>query len=287
MKSSLLIVSGGVLWGIIGLFVRYLTPLGFSAMQLVALRSYITAIGLVIILLATDREKLKISLRDLPLFLGTGLLSFVFFNTCYFKAMEYASLSVAAILLYTAPFFVFTMSAILFGEKITKHKLIALLFAFLGCVLVSGVCHAQSSLSFKGVIWGLGAGFGYALYSVFAKFALKKYDTLTVITYTFLVASVGATLMCEPASMVTTLMQAPNSLWILILYGISTGAVAYYCYTKGLEQTPPGRASVFATVEPVVAAVCGFFLGETVTFSGGLGILLVLMSVLYLQKQTT
>ena len=84
MKSSLLILAGGVLWGIIGLFVRYLTPLGFTAMQLVALRSYITVVGLVLILLFTQPQKLKIRFKDFPLFLGTGLLSFVFFNTCYF-----------------------------------------------------------------------------------------------------------------------------------------------------------------------------------------------------------
>lgn len=286
MKSSLLILAGGVLWGIIGLFVRYLTPLGFTAMQLVALRSYITVVGLVLILLFTQPQKLKIRFKDFPLFLGTGLLSFVFFNTCYFKTMEYASLSVAAILLYTAPFFVLAMSAIFFREKVTKHKLFALMFAFLGCVLVSGAAYRSVQLSPIGLLWGLGAGFGYALYSVFAKFALKKYDTLTVITYTFIVASVGATFLCQPTEMIHTLSQAPKSVWVLVLYGITTGAGAYYCYTKGLENTPPAKASVLATIEPVVAAVCGFLLGETLTVSGGVGILMVLCSVLYLQKQT-
>ena len=286
MKSSFLIILGGVLWGIIGLFVRHLTPLGFSAMQLVTLRSYVTVLGLVAILFITNPKKLKIHWRDFPLFLGTGLLSFVFFNTCYFKAMEYTSLSVAAILLYTAPFFVLVMSAIFFHEKITKHKLFALLIAFFGCVLVSGVCNSQTALSPKGLLFGLGAGFGYALYSVFAAFALKKYDTLTVITYTFLVASAGATLLCNPAEMLVTLSQHTNSLWLLVLYGIATGAAAYYCYTKGLEKTPPGRASVLATVEPVVAAICGIFLGEPLTVSGTVGMILVLFAVLYLQKQT-
>ena len=286
MKSSLLILAGGVLWGIIGLFVRYLTPLGFTAMQLVALRSYITVVGLVLILLFTQPQKLKIRFKDFPLFLGTGLLSFVFFNTCYFKTMEYASLSVAAILLYTAPFFVMGMSAIFFREKVTKHKLFALMFAFLGCVLVSGAADRSVQLSPIGLLWGLGAGFGYALYSVFAKFALKKYDTLTVITYTFIVASVGATFLCQPTEMIHTRSQAPKSVWVLVLYGITTGAGAYYCYTKGLENTPPAKASVLATVEPVVAAVCGFLLGETITVSGGAGILMVLCSVLYLQRQT-
>lgn len=286
MKSTVLIILGAVLWGIIGLFVRTLSPLGFSAMQLVTLRSYITVIGLVAILLITDPKKLKIRFRDLWYFVGTGLVSFVFFNTCYFKAMDYTSLSVAAILLYTAPFFVMGMSAICFGEKITPKKLLALGLAFLGCVLVSGLFHQELSVSATGILWGLGAGFGYALYSIFAKFALKKYDTLTVITYTFLVASIGATLLCRPAEMVVTLSQHTNSLWLLILYGISTGAAAYYCYTKGLEQTPPAKASVFATVEPIVATICGLFLGEPLTVSTVSGILLVIAAVLYLKRQS-
>lgn len=285
MKSTVFILLGAVLWGIIGLFVRTLSPLGFSSMQLVTLRSYITVVGLVAILLISDPKKLRIKLRDLWYFIGTGLISFVFFNTCYFNAMDYASLSVAAILLYTAPFFVMVMSAIFFGEKITWNKLAALLLAFLGCVLVSGFFGQKVSVSAVGILWGLGAGFGYALYSIFAKFALKKYDTLTVITYTFLVASAGATLLCNPAQMMQTLSQHTESLWMLILYGILTGAAAYYFYTKGLEKTPPAKASVIATAEPVVATVCGLFLGETLTILNIAGIVLVLAAVLYLQNK--
>ncbi|MBO5409569.1 MAG: DMT family transporter [Clostridia bacterium] len=286
MKSSVLILLGAILWGIIGIFVRTLTPLGFSAVELVTLRSYITAIGLVLILLITNPQKLIIKLSHLWYFVGTGLLSFVFFNTCYFKAMEYASLSVAAILLYTAPFFVMGMSAVFLKEKITRQKIVALLVAFLGCILVSGVADGGASLSARGFLWGLGAGFGYALYSIFATFALKKYDTLTVITYTFLVAAVSATFLCNPIHMAQTLSQSPQSLWILILYGILTGAAAYYFYTKGLEKTPPAKASVIATAEPVVATICGAMcFGEIPSVFGIAGIFLVIFAVLYLQKQ--
>ena len=287
MKSSVFIVIGAVFWGIIGLFVRHLTPLGFTAIELVTLRSYITVIGLFFILLFTDKSKLKIRLRDIWYFIGTGLVSFVFFNTCYFKTMEYASLSVAAILLYTAPFFVMVMSFFFFQEKITLKKLLALLLAFLGCVLVSGVFRQELSLSWQGILWGLGAGFGYALYSIFAKFALKKYDTLTVIFYTFLVAAVGASFLCRPVTMFSTLSNHPESSWILLAYGILTGAAAYYFYTKGLSKTPPAKASVLATVEPVVATVCGICLGEALGIDSIFGILFVIGAVLYLQRQTS
>lgn len=285
--STLMIILGAVFWGIIGIFVKNLTPYGYTSAELVALRSLVTAISLILVLLITNPKKLKIKLRHLWYFAGTGLLSFVFFNLCYFEAMKCSSLSVAAILLYTAPFFVMGMSCFFFGEKITRQKLFALVMAFLGCVAVSGVLDGGGAISPQGLLWGLGAGFGYALYSIFAKFALKEYDTLTVITYTFLIATVGSFCLINPAHTVGVLRAAPESIPLLLVYGIITGCAAYYCYTKGLEHTPPAKASVIATAEPVVATLCGaFFFTEIPSVFGIVGIFLVIFAVLYLQKQS-
>ncbi len=284
--STLMILLAAVFWGIIGIFVKYLTPYGYTSAELVALRSLVTAVSLFALLILTNPKKLKIKIRHLWYFLGTGFFSFVFFNLCYFQTMNYSSLSVAAILLYTAPFFVMGMSCLFFREKITHQKLLALFMAFLGCVAVSGVLDSGGTISPQGLLWGLGAGFGYALYSIFAKFALKKYDTLTVITYTFLVATVGSFFLITPSHTVGILTAAPQSIWLLLVYGIITGSAAYYCYTKGLEHTPPAKASVIATAEPVVATLCGAcFFGEIPSVFGILGIFLVIFAVLYLQKQ--
>lgn len=280
-----MILLAAVFWGIIGLFVKYLSPYGFTSAELVSLRSLITAISLVLFLLITNPSKLKIKFKHIGYFVGTGFFSFVFFNLCYFQAMNHASLSVAAILLYTAPFFVMGMSCIFFREKITRGKFLALTLAFLGCVAVSGVLEGGGAISAKGLLWGLGSGLGYALYSVFAKFALKKYDTLTVITYTFLVATVGSFFLITPSHTVGILQSYPQSIRLLLVYGIITGAAAYYCYTKGLEHTPPAKASVIATAEPVVATLTGVLFGEIPSVFGFLGIFLVMFAVLYLQKQ--
>ena len=284
--STVMIISGAVFWGIIGIFVKNLTPYGYTSAELVALRSLVTAVSLVVLLILTNPKKLKIKLRHLWCFVGTGFFSFVLFNLCYFEAMNRSSLSVAAILLYTAPFFVMGMSCLFFREKITRQKLFALILAFLGCVAVSGVLDGGGAISPQGLLWGLGAGFGYALYSIFAKFALEKYDTLTVITYTFLIATVGSFCLINPTHTASVLTCAPESIWLLIVYGIITGSAAYYCYTKGLEHTPPAKASVIATAEPVVATLCGaFFFGEIPSVFGVIGIFLVIFAVLYLQKQ--
>ena len=86
-------------------------------MQLLFFRSAVTCITLFIYLLITDRSKLKINLKDIWYFLGTGILSFTLFGFSYFYTIQNASMSLAAMLLYTSPFFVMVMAGIFFREK--------------------------------------------------------------------------------------------------------------------------------------------------------------------------
>ena len=113
------------------------------------------------------------------MFLGTGMLSIVLINVLYFMTIESTTLSLAVILLYTAPCFVMILSAILFREKITPRKAGAFLLALLGCACTTGGLDA-SSFSVFGILTGVGSGFCYALYTIFGNIALKKYHPLTV-----------------------------------------------------------------------------------------------------------
>ena len=159
-KAYLYIITAAVCWGLIGLFVRTLAAHGFSSMQMVALRSLAAAICVTLPLLRSGRAFLRIRLRDLWLFAGTGICSLVFFNYCYFNAMQQTSLAVAALLLYTAPVFVMLMSLVCFGEAFTRTKALALLLTFSGCACVTGVLGSSVTLTLSGLLYGLGSGFG-------------------------------------------------------------------------------------------------------------------------------
>ena len=130
--SPLYIIIAGALWGSMGLFVRRLGDAGCNSAEIAQLRSLVTAVILFLFLIIKERNLLRIRLRDIWCFIGTGVLSIVFFNLCYFTTIELTSLSVAAVLLYTAPAFVIVLSAILFKEQITKRKVIALILTFVG-----------------------------------------------------------------------------------------------------------------------------------------------------------
>ena len=279
--APIMIILAGTLWGSMGLFVRKLNAAGLHSMEIVSLRSVVTTLMMGIFLLCYHKELFKIRIRDLWCFVGTGVFSIVFFNYCYFKTMTFSSLSVAAVLLYTAPSFVMLFSFFLFGEKFTKTKVTALFLALAGCVLVTGILSDTRSLTVSGILTGLGAGIGYALYSVFCRYALERgYHTFTILFYTFLMASLGGIPLTDWRQIGNVAFTDPMRIGFVFVFVMVSTVLPYLLYTAGLQYVENGKASILASIEPVVATLIGIFLfRETLTWMGITGMALVLLSI--------
>lgn len=286
MKKStapLLISIAGFCWGIIGVFSKKLAALGLNPVQITEARCLITAVSLVIFILITDRNRLKISLKDLWIFIGTGIFSIAFFNICYFNAIEFSDLSSAAILLYTAPFFVLLLSAVIFKEKLTLIKTSALIIAFIGCALSVGIIGNSGKITAEGLIYGILSGIGYGLYSIFGRVALKKYHTLTVTAYTFIIAAIGLLPFCKTEEIASKAAETPDILLFALLLGIISTLIPFLCYTKGLSMMDAGTASIIAYLEPLTATACGMVIfKEEITVIKLTGIALILISIIIL-----
>ena len=282
------VLSAGTLWGAMGVFVRKLGAYGFSPLQIAYLRILFGALLFLLITGVFQRDLLKIRLRDMGLFLGMGLLSLLLFTVCYFTTIDLASLSVAAILLYTSPIWVMLMSAICFREKITRRKLLCAAMAFGGCVLVSGI-GSSASLSPMVIVTGLLSAVGYGLYSIFGTFALRKYQPLTVTTYAFLFGAVGALLLCNPIQIVRVISQTRNPGALVLLIAVTalvTAVLPYLLYTVGLNHMRASAAAIMASIEPVVATAAGALaFGETLTLPAFAGIALVLGAIVVLNAK--
>ncbi len=283
MKDTCCILAAGGLWGIISVFVRTLQQAGFTSMQCVAIRAFFTAILLFLYVCVKDPRSLRIRLRDIPLFVGTGIFSILLFNYCYFEAIDViGGAAVPALLLYTAPIFVMILSAILFHERITKHKLLALVLTFVGLGFVTGAFTGGEMLSAKAVILGLGSGFGYALYSIFGKYLVDKYSSVTITFYTFLMTSLGTIPMSGITHQLSALFSGKCMIYALGLAFFCT-VLPFLLYTAGLTRVEAGKASIFATIEPFSAAIVGFLLfHEQFTVSKIAGMLCIIFAIVYL-----
>ena len=112
--APFLVLLAGCCWATLGVFVRHLTEIGLGSLQIVEVRAVFTVVCMFGFLAVFRRDMLRVKVKDLWCFAGGGLISVIMFSYCYFQAIQRASLSMAAILLYTAPVFVLLMSVPLF-----------------------------------------------------------------------------------------------------------------------------------------------------------------------------
>ena len=167
-------------------------------------------------------------------------------------------------------------------EKFTRCKMLALLSTFCGCTFITGIFSSKMTLTLEAFGFGLASGIGYALYSIFSKLALRRYNTLTITAYTFYFAAIAALPMAEPLQLFTLLADLRALIGAIAIALICTVA-PYLLYTRGLQDVDAGQASILATLEPLVAAAIGIFIfGESLTTAKILGMILILSSIFIL-----
>ena len=277
-----LVLLAGTLWGMIGIFVRRYEALGLTSLQTAALRLSLTAVLFALFVLIYRPRLFRIRLRHLWCFLGTGLVSVALFTWCYFTSIHLSSLSVAAVLLYTAPAFVMLFSLIFFRERMTVMKALSLVLAVLGCAMTTGVIGGELSVTLEGFLFGLASGVCYALYSIFSRFALDRgYEPFTVSLYTFLFAGAATAALTDVGQVIEVVTADAGSVFYAVLSALVSCLLPYVFYTLGLKYIASSTASIIATVEPVVATVIGAVVfGEAIGVPFGyIGVGLVFLSV--------
>lgn len=287
-KAAPVFVTGAaILWGILVIFIKNLSGAGLGSMEIVTLRVYGSAIILVPALFLYNKKLLRMRLKDAWCFVGTGVVSIVFFSYCYFKNVTVSSVAVSSILMYTSPVWVTILARIVFKEKIGRSKVVALVMALMGCALVSGITGGVGNVSVEGLLLGLGSGIGYGLYSIFGRVALEKgYHPMTVSAYTFTFACVGVLPFVEMGEVLEK-MNGESKLWgwAFCMVFFST-CMSFTFYTVGLKYMEAGRAAVLATLEPIVTTLVGVLMyKEHPTLPMLVGILLVLAASILISRK--
>lgn len=286
IKNSALIILAGIFWGSMGIFVHLLTDnFGFTSLQAACLRMMSAALILLLFVFIKDKKLLKINPSDIPVLACNGILSIFFMTVFYFASINSdTSMSVSAVLLYTAPFIVMLLSCIFLGEKLTLQKILCLIIAFVGCCFVS--VSEQGYSTTAGIIFGVLSGVAYALYSIFGSIALKKYHPYTVTFYSFFFAGLCSAVLSFFTHLGKAVSETPSiPLFALAvaMTGLITAVLPFLLYTKGLSGTSPSKASIMAYAEPVSACIFGYFLmDELMTPKMIFGIILTVIAIVLL-----
>lgn len=263
MRAALLAlpILAGVLWGTVGVFVRWLSADGMDSYTIVFVRVLFSALMMLALILAADRKLLRLKPRDVWLMVACGL-SMVGLNLFYTMSIDRMSLSFAAVLLSLSPVFMLLMAAVAFGERVTGRKTLCMAVSVAGCVLVSGVLEDGGDVSASGVAAGLAAAFFYALYGILSKRAgAGGYSTYTILFYGLVVSTVAMLPLADLGSVSSYVSGGIGNVAFLLLHSALATFLPYILYTTAMVRAEAGTSSLLAACgEPVAAAVFGLML---------------------------
>ncbi len=245
-----------MLWGLIGVQSAELLDAGLSPYEIAFWRAMIAAALFAGLASVTGGLRLPRG-RDIPMLGGFALVGVTLFYTAYTLAVQSGGVSLAAILLYTAPAIVAVLAHFALGERLTLVKVGLVGLTLVGVVLVSLSGGGGVRVSVASVGWGLASAFGYSTYYLIGKWALRRWTAPAM--YAVVLPVGGLALLPW-----VTFADKGFREWLLIgsLAVLST-FLAYALYAAGLARMQASRAVVVATIEPVVAALTGaVVLGE-------------------------
>ncbi len=277
VKGYLFVITAAVLWGLIGLFSKSILNASVGALEISFWRALLGGALFVIHAGATRQLRLQPGHagRDLGAFAGFAMFGVIVFYTSLNLAIDSGGVSLAFILLYSAPAFVAVTAWLLLGETLTPRKLALLGVTMLGVVLVSQGSGSGVTISSLAIFWGLLAGLSYASYYIFGKWILKRYAPVTIFAIILPMGALGLWPLVEfsPKSM---------AVWLTIgLLALVSTYAAYLVYYSGLQLVEASRASLVATIEPVVAAgLAAVVFGERLGTLGLVGGALIIVGAL-------
>lgn len=290
MKKIYLIlpILAGIMFGSSGIFVRTLTQNGIDPTTLLFLRFSIAIIPILLAIFLTDRELFKIDKSDIPLFIACAIC-IIGLNLCYNESMNTIPLSLAAVLLSLAPIYVIIIAYIAFGEKITSKKVICMLLAIFGCVLMTGVLeNSMMNFSLFGIACGIGAGLFWAFYLIASKKSIKNgKHTFTILLYSIIIISIALIPFTDFGQINAFVSINPLlTIVFLIIHSTFSFALPYVFSTLSLNFIDSGTSSIFLSAsEPFAALLFGLLIyGEIPTLVMLCGFILTLVSMTILSR---
>jgi len=273
----LLIIAAAMLWGTTG------TAQGFAPPQ-----STPSAIG-VMRLIIGGGALFAISLYKNPHFLKgiltrdslCGGLFVAAYQICFFWGVSLAGVATGTLVaIGSAPAFAGILEIVIFKRVPSVRWYPSTLLALVGCSLLYAGNPVKTINPF-GILLAAGAGFSYAVYALVIKKMLPGRDAVSV---TAVVFCIGA-LFSLPIIAITEFswIVTPSGIVVSLHLGLFATALSYFLFSKGLVHVPVSQAVTLSLAEPLTAALLGIMvLGESLSITGGLGLVLIFSGLLLL-----
>lgn len=271
LKADLIMLFVTICWGSSYLFMK----MGLDSIQefnLIALRFGLAFILASIIFSRHLRQ--KINLKILLYSFILGFILFAIFTLITF-GLKTTTTSNAGFLISLTVVFVPLISTFIFKNKIPTKTILSIIIAITGIAFLTLQFPLTMSI---GDLLCIAAAFLYAVHIIVASFAARRFDTLSLgilqLGFTGLFGFIFSIIFETPS------LPKTSTGWFAILMLSIFCSLGFVLQIIAQKYTSPARTGLIFSLEPVFAAICGFwFAQEILGFRGYIGAILVLLSI--------
>ena len=256
-KSLIFFIASMVIFGTNGLIVANIS---LGSAEIVLMRTFLGSLFLLAVVLV----KRSFSFADLkadlvPATIGGAALGLNW--VLLFSAYRSAGVGLSTLTYYCGPIIVLALSPVLFKEKLTWNKLLAIAAVAVGMFCITGDIEPGSDVQ-TGILFGGGAALLYASLIVANK-RVKRLSGLNCAMYELIVAFFVVLIYLVASNVKLPVIPAAEDIvWVLVIGLVNTG-LAYYLYFSSLQKLPGQTVALVCYIDPLTALlVSGAFLGE-------------------------
>ena len=256
-KSLIFFIASMVIFGTNGLIVANIS---LGSAEIVLMRTFLGSLFLLAVVLV----KRSFSFADLkadlvPATMGGAALGLNW--VMLFSAYRSAGVGLSTLTYYCGPIIVLALSPVLFREKLTWNKLLAIAAVAVGMFCITGDIEPGSDVQ-TGILFGGGAALLYASLIVANK-RVKRLSGLNCAMYELIVAFFVVLIYLLASNVKLPVIPAAEDIvWVLAIGLVNTG-LAYYLYFSSLQKLPGQTVALVCYIDPLTALlVSGAFLGE-------------------------
>ncbi len=289
LKFVLIITILVVVWAFAFLFIKIgLEELSF--VNLTIMRFLIVCLVLILILFFQKKRFSKLHKKDIvPIFL-LGFFGVIVYHLGLNYGEQFISPAAASLIIATVPVQIIILSTIFLKEKIGLKKLIGIIIALCGVVVISIWGKAGASIHIEyisAVLAVLIAAIMSALYTIAGKKLLTRYSALSLTTYVMLLGSLGLTPFIR-GSLLDQISKMSMTGWFAVIFlGVFSTVVGYGLWYIVLKIKSASEISIYLYAIPVLSTIISYFMfKEKITFMFILGGFLVIAGLIIVNIRT-
>lgn len=278
-KGYIYSIFAAILFGSAGLVIKFAFLEGIDSISLLTLQYIIAVFLMFAILIASNKQALKISREELFNLAVLGVIGNTFMTIFYYKAYEYLPMAMVTILLYTYPIMVFLYDFLFKKEKMGIRKIIALVAAFLGAALILGLIPGNLKYSRIGMIMGLLAAVFFAFMNIYTEEKVSHIDPLVINAYSTLFSLISLIIYRFPMFLFKGNISTNTLIYTSIL-AIACEIIPLTLLYGAIKYIGAFKVSIIGNLEIPTAVILSFcILKDDINITQIIGTILVVYAI--------